>query len=611
MIFWTDSTIVLSWINTPPHKLKTYVANRVASIQRLTSNKKWYHVPSSSNPADLLSRGTTIEELIDNNLWWHGQQWLTHSAEWPSQDTYNNEEVPELKQKIVLTTTADSYDILHKYSSFNKLKRIVAYCIRFINLKKTRQKGTLTVQELEQATISIIKLVQQQAFNKEIEDLRKGKEVNKKSKLLSLRPFLDEHGLLRVGGRIPNADIHLDQRHPWLLPSKHHITTILLREEHKKLLHCGPEQLLSTIRLRYWPLSGRHEARKITRNCWECFRQKPQPLEAVMANLPKDRLRGFVRPFTITGVDYAGPIQIREGKRRGRIPISKGYIAVFVCFNTKAIHLEAVTDLTTETFLAALRRFTARRGLCTTLYSDNAMNFVGAARELKETYQFIQKHSEEIKTKLTMQGIDWKFIPPRSPNFGGLWEAAVKAVKKHLYIVTRHLILTYEEFSTLLAEIESVLNSRPLTPLSSHPDDLIALSPAHFLIGDSQIKIAQRNWLEATDNTLSRWQHQQKIKQHFWTRWQKEYLHQLQMRTKWYHDSSKIVPGMMVLIMDEQNPPLKWSLGRILAIHPGTDGVIRVAFVKTTNGVYKRAIRKLCALPMDGGSEEEAKTQGK
>lgn len=605
--FWTDSTIVLSWISTSPHRLKTYVANRVAEIQQFTSTKEWNHVSSSDNPADLLSRGATTEELSNNYKWWHGPPWLVEPSKWPSQEAINLNKVPELKNEVVLTATNSSNDILHKYSSITKLQRVLAYCIRFANnLKGNKRIEALEVEELEHATRIIVKLVQDQIFKKEIEDLKHGKELHRKSKLLPLRPFIDENGLLRVGGRVKHADINLDQRHPWVLPAKHHITTLIFKEEHKRLLHCGPEQLLSVVRLRYWPLAGRQTARKVTRQCLECFRYKPKPLDAVMADLPKDRLRSFVRPFVISGVDYAGPIQIREGKRRGRIPVTKGYIAIFVCFNTKAIHLEAVTDLTTEAFLAALRRFTSRRGLCRTIYSDNATNFVGAANELRELYQFINDKEKDIKTSLASQSIDWKFIPPRSPNFGGLWEAGVKATKRHLYIVTRNLILTYEEFSTLLAEIEAVLNSRPLTPLSSHPDDLTALTPAHFLIGDSQTEPVQKNLLSVSTSMLSRWQHQQQIRQHFWSRWQREYLHQLQMRTKWYHDSKAITPGTMVLIMDDQRPPLSWMLGRILELYPGDDNVARVAMVKTKNGIYKRAVRRLCALPMDDDNNENS-----
>ncbi|XP_018359071.1 PREDICTED: uncharacterized protein LOC108758564 [Trachymyrmex cornetzi] len=547
--FWTDSMIVLSWIRTETYKLKTYVANRVSDIQQITAGKIWSHVPSKHNPADLLSRGISTKELRDNRLWWHGPQWLTQpEEEWPSQKTDKLEETPELRREVVLTAIADNHisEILKKYSSISKLKRVIAYCMRFgSKLRGEKKNEELTIEELERAMLVIVRLVQDQAFKREINELRLGKAVHRKSKLLSLRPFLDKDGLLRVGGRLRQAEIEWDQKHPLLLPAKHYITTLIFQEEHRRLLHCGPEQLLASIRLRYWPIAG----------------SSTQDNTTLSTQGSSSRLS---KAFAISGVDYAGPIQIREGKRRGRIPISKGYIALFVCFNTKAVHLEAVTNLTTEAFLAALRRFTARRGLCRILYSDNAKNFVGSSRELKEVHQFMKDRADQIKTGMVTQGIEWKFIPPRSPNFGGLWEAAVKATKRHLYIATRNLILTYEELSTLLAEIESILNSRPLTPLSSHPNDLTALTPAHFLLGDSQSEPMQGNLLDVPNNAVSRWQHQQKIKQHFWIRWKKEYLHQLQMRTKWYHDATKLEPEAMVIMMDEQTPPLKWALARIL-----------------------------------------------
>lgn len=269
--FWTDSTIVLGWIKTSPHKLQTYVANRVSNIQELTTGKNWHHVSSSNNPADLLSRGINTEELKDNQLWWHGPPWLKNPKEWPPQGIYDLEEVPELRKEVILTVVSDQYDILQNYSSLNKLKRIIAYCMRFANVRKLKRTGVLTVEELEQASIIVVRLVQQQTFRREIENLKKGKEIHRTSNLLPLRPFLDEHGLLRVGGRIRHADVNLDQRHPWLLPSKHHITILVFRDEHKRLLHCEPEQFLSSVRLRYWPLAGRQEARKVTRHCVECL----------------------------------------------------------------------------------------------------------------------------------------------------------------------------------------------------------------------------------------------------------------------------------------------------------------------------------------------------
>nr|XP_012234662.1 PREDICTED: uncharacterized protein LOC105679307 [Linepithema humile] len=323
-----------------------------------------------------------------------------------------------------------------------------------------------------------------------------------------------------------------------------------------------------------------------------------------MGDLPTQRVNSFTRLFVVTGVDYAGPLQIRESRRRGKIHVSKGYIAVFTCFNTKAVHLELVTELTTEAFLAALSRFTARRGLCSQIFSDNATNFIGAARELQEIYEFLKKNHNEITTQLANQHIQWNFIPPRAPNFGGLWEAAVKVAKRHLYIMTRDLTLTFEECYTLLTEIEAIMNSRPLTALSSDPNDLSVLTPSHFLIGDSLVQPVQHNLTETPDNRLTRWQHFKKICQNFWRRWHSEYLHELQEKKKWTVSGKNIALGTIVMLKEDNLPPLQWAIGRVIELHPGPDGITRVVSVRTQGGVFKRAVRNLCPIPMDDCEED-------
>lgn len=208
--------------------------------------------------------------------------------------------------------------------------------------------------------------------------------------------------------------------------------------------------------------SGQRETQKVVRKCLKCFRFKSRIPKVKMGDLPTERVVQQGRTFVTTGVDYASPFAIRESKRRGKLITTKGYVALFICFHTKAIHLEMVTELTTEAFLAALDRFTARRGLCQ-IFSNNGTNFVGAAREMKEIYKFLQEKNLDIATVLSNQRITWSFIPSRSSHFGGLWEAAMKIMKRHLYTVTQGRLLTFEEYSTLLANIEAILNSWPLT----------------------------------------------------------------------------------------------------------------------------------------------------
>jgi len=192
-----------------------------------------------------------------------------------------------------------------------------------------------------------------------------------------------------------------------------------------------------------------------------------------------------------------------------------------------------------------------------------------------------------------------RFIPPGAPHFGGSWEAVVKITKRHLYAVTRGRILTYEEYATLLAEIEAILNSRPLTSLSSDPADLSVLTPSHFLIGDSLILPARRDYLDIPENRLTRWQHIQKLSQQFWDRWQAEYLQELQRRNKWADGEDNIELNTLVLLKEDHVPPLQWTLGRVAALFPGQDGIVRVVSVKTRSGEVKRSVKKLCPTPID------------
>lgn len=240
-----------------------------------------------------------------------------------------------------------------------------------------------------------------------------------------------------------------------------------------------------------------------------------------MGQLPSARAT-ISKPFYKTGVDYAGPINIRTTKGRGHRSY-KGYIYLFVCMVTRAIHLEAVSDLTSEGFLAAFKRFVARRGHCAEVYSDNGTNFVGAARELKVL--FVGERASvvsEVAENLAANGTTWHFIPPHAPHFGGLWEAGVKSAKHHLRRVVGNNTLTFEELSTVLAQIEACLNSRPISQISSNAADPIPLTPGHFLVGEPPVLVPDHNYEEANVGLLKRWQITQRMVQHFWRRWYQE-----------------------------------------------------------------------------------------
>lgn len=275
----------------------------------------------------------------------------------------------------------------------------------------------------------------------------------------------------------------------------------------------------------------------------------------------------------------------------------KAHIAVFVCLSTRAIHLELVHNLTSEGFLAAYRRFTARRGLPTSLYSDNGTGFHGAERELYLAFKALNR-DQELNSHLASDGTSWHFIPPSAPHFGGLWEAGVKSVKHHLKRILGCHTLSIEEFNTLLTQIEACLNSRPIAPLSDDPNDLTSLTPGHFLVGGPLVAVPERSVLELKESRLNRWQRVRRMFEQFWRVWSKDYLHSLQQRRKWQQDQPNVQPNDLVLVRNDLLPPSKWDLGRILNVYPDEKGKVRVVDVRVKSGILKRPVVKLCPLPI-------------
>lgn len=603
--FWTDSTIVLSWLRMEPNHLKIFVANRVTKILETTKSleSSWNHVPTKLNPADLVSRGVSPNQLKNKDIWWHGPKFLRcDQSSWPKIETTKVDLIPELKEleSVAMTMILDD-GILERYSSYNKLIHVVAYIFRFFHnccpkgSAHNRVVGFLHSEELQHARNALLKMVQLKHFPNEINNLKKNKHIHNTSKLKCLNPFLDEQGIIRVGGRLSNSNLSSECKYPIVLPSKGNFTKLVILKYHLQHLHAGPQLVLSRIRTEFWPLNGRRTVRSVLIKCIVCFKYKPVGFIQQMGNLPADRV-SVSRVFSKIGIDYAGPYLIKEIKHRNK-KLVKAYVCIFICLATKAVHIELVTDLTVDGFLNIFRRFIARRGLCSDIYSDNATNFTGANRELRKFGVLV--NDIKFQSFLTESSIKWHFIPPRSPHFGGLWESAVRSVKSHLMKILNNVHLTYEDLYTLLTQIESILNSRPLTPLTDDPNDFQILTPGHFIIGDSLTSYPEPSISQLQVNLKSRYKHLQMLTEHFWKRWSSEYLHNLQVRSKWQNDPTVIKNGALVIIKEDGTPPRSWSLGRIIALHPGKDNIVRAVSLKTSSGVLKRAVTKICVLPID------------
>ncbi|XP_067216970.1 uncharacterized protein [Linepithema humile] len=543
-------------------------------IQSLSLIENWRHVSSKENPADLLSRGVMPELLAQSTTWWHGPEWLEGmDSGWPVSVIDAPNDIPEKRGSSkscssFIVTLESKFDIFEKYSSYKKLIRIFAFCLRFINAIKHKQNKfnhkcsndnlikqvpPCSNEELENAKLALVKIVQRSSFKREIDDISKFGVVNRKSSVLKLNPYLDANGILRVGGRLKHSKLSYDAKHPILIPGRHSFTRLIVIHEHTRLLHAGAQMTLSAIRQNFWPCIGRSVVRNIISKCVICFRNVPKLSNTLMGDLPESRVSVFKRPFEKCGVDYAGPMYYKEGQRKNS-RLVKCFISIFVCFATKAVHIELVGDLTTETFLNALKRFISRRGRPSDIYSDNGLNFVGAEHQLSELYDILNDDKSRRKIIENTSGE---------------------------------------------LQIEAILNSRPLTPLSADPNDLSVLTAAHFLIGCPITSYPEASLEGLNENRLTRWQRIEQLRQNFWRRWTKEYLHNCQQRSKWNTVGVPVTVGQLVIVQEDNLPPLVWALGRIEETCPGDDGIVRAALVRTAKGIYKRPITKLCMLSID------------
>lgn len=477
-----------------------------------------------------------------------------------------------------------------RFSDWSRLKRVVAWWLRFIGNVRGHKISTPFLQwcELRHAHDVIIKVVQRSTFKEEIDALERSKVV-KKSSLNSLNPFLDSKGLLRVGGRLRNANLAETVKHQLILPKNHPVTVLLIKFYHHDYKHAGIQLVNSAMKQKYWIMGAKSAIRKELRKCVICARFSSELSKQIMADLPSARVNPG-RAFLRIGTDYAGPFLITPRRGRGIKPV-KMYVCVYVCFTTKAVHFELASDLTAQACIAALKRFIARRGKPIEIFSDCGTNFVGAKNYLQASAV------EAIGSYVGNEEIKWSMIVPSAPHFGGLWEAAVKSMKHHLRRVIGSQILTQEEFYTCLTEIEAILNSRPLVAASEDPGDLSIISPGHFLIGTEMKRIPEPEEQKLT--LRERWKLISQISQSFWKSWSKDYLTQLQVRTKWKYPSVDLKIDDLVLIKEDNLPPLKWRLARVINTFKGTDNKVRTVTLRTATGEFKRPIHKLVRLPVD------------
>lgn len=588
--FWSDSTAVLHWIDNNERNYKTFVANRLGEIDELTRAQEWRYVPTKMNVADCATR-EDYDPAVFENEWLKGPAFLLKDeSHWPSNILKPDLQDFDTECVTLVQSLPGELPVPEpeRFSSWLRLIRATATVIKFINKCKK-----LTVPEsdvMRQAEQLLLRRAQLDSFPVEVANIEKG--LCKNSKLLTLSPVMDENGMLRVGGRIDAASgIPDEMKNPVILDGKHHISRLIVRHYHIQAAHGNQETVVNNLKQKYWIIRLRPTVKYMVSRCMLCRIRKAKPEVPRMGDLPPARVAHHQRPFTHCGVDLFGPMEVSVGRRR-----EKRYGVIFTCMTVRAIHLEMVPSLTSDSFIMALRRMASRRGWPQNLYSDNGTNLRGADTELKRSVQELDE--EKLKTEAIIYGTQWTFIPPASPHWGGAWERLIRSVKGSLKIILKERAPREELLSTLLAEVENIVNSRPLTHVSVEPGNEESLTPNHFLIGSSS-NLPTIGVFEGSDLYLRKlWRKAQYLADMFWKRWVKEVLPALLPRQKWTQDQPPLQIGDLVLIVDPDAPRNVWQRGIIQTVLPGKDGRVRLVEIKTKTGTLKRSASRVARIPL-------------
>lgn len=623
-VFWTDSTSVLKYIANSNTRFHTFVANRVSQILDGSTPVQWRHVPTKLNPADDASRGLKVEALLTATRWKMGPSFLWEQKDkWPNQSSVEkiSSDDPEVKKTTSVgavhakEATVKIDEVFNRFSSWHDLKKFVAWILRFkTNLRKAcrqafrepvKQKGSQPIQpistiEMKDAEQSIIKCVQEGHFKEEIESLKVTKNneegtssgprpscVKKSSSVFSLDPVLID-GVLRVGGRLRRASLPQDAKHQIILPKNHHVTNLIVRHYHLVSGHSGREYVLSLLRGKFWVIHANSVVRKLLTKCFDCRRRQAPVCNQKMADLPEERVSPGQPPFSHVGIDFFGPFLVKQGRSE-----VKRYGCIFTCLNIRAVHIEVAHSLDTDSFLNALRRFIARRGKPVLVRTDNGSNFVSGDKEIRAN--ILQWNTQRIHEYLLQQDVRWMFNPPSGSHHGGIWERCIRTTRKILNALLKEQILSDESLMTLLCEVESIINGRPITKVSQDPRDLEALTPNHLLLLRSGSVFPPGIFRKEDTFSRKRWRQVQYLADQFWRRWSREYIPLLQQRQKWNFPRRNLAVDDIVLIVDDNSPRSCWPMARVIEVMPGRDGCVRRVKVKTKTSELERPIDK-CVL---------------
>lgn len=601
--FWTDSTIVLGYIGNETRRFKTFVGNRVAIIREYTRPEYWNHVKSGDNIADIASRGCKADSLP--GAWVEGPTFLSsHKSAWINRSLVKYgicDSDPEIKRDIGVCAEVihdperehplDS--LINYYSSYYRLKKAVAGLIKLARYFKkggdcVKLTEPLTASEIRQGEISLIKHVQSKCYIKELKSLKLSDKVLTSSPIAKLSPEVDQSGVLTVGGRLKHSTMPLTAKHPMLLPACHRLSRLIVSDRHNEA-HLGVEWLISDLRSKFWITQIRPLVKSVKHSCMICKRLYAPTHHQKMGDLLSCQVEPGRPAFSYTGLDVFGPFYVRQGRSE-----VKRYGCIYTCLTTRAVHIEVLPKLDTDSFLNGFFRFVSRRGKPEKVFSDNGTNIVGARNELKRCMKDLKRVN--VVAAAAKKDIDWSFNPPRASHMGGIWERMIRSVRRVLCaVLDKNVRLSDDILHTVMCTVENIINNRPITRNSTDINDDKPLTPNHLLL-HNQNDSTSIGVFFSSDLYRKRWRSAQVLIERFWKKWSKHYVSQLQVRTKWQSHNVNFKAGDLVLVETENSPRGVWPLALITEVKRGRDGLVRSVTLKTKDNHLVRPITKLVLL---------------
>lgn len=610
--YYSDSKVVLGYIYSQTRRFTVFVANRVSYIHTHTQLSQWHYVSTSENPADIASRPKLLDEF--SSVW---QTWLSGPT-FLVDNSFSDECIdPNALEQCVLDSgelkpgqqcvsfATDVHVVIDFWNeifltspTWRKLVNFISVwlCVsKLLKTKRPKNETTIDSQILENAQCLIVHKVQFESFPTEFMLLEDNNPIPRHSVLYKLDVYIDNempYPVIRVGGRIKNSSLSDIEKHPIVLPYKHKVSQLLAEHAHTKCYHMGRNFTLAKIRqCGFWIIGSKRLVSSLIHQCIQCRKLRAEPQIPKMANLPVSRTELVGPAFSHIGCDLFGYFQVKQGRA-----LVKRWVLLCTCMSSRAVHLEVVHSLSSDSLILALRRFQSIRGPIKSLTCDCGTNFVGACTIIQSELKKIV--DPKVKKFLIENGanFEWRFNPPHASHFGGAFERMIRTCRAVLISVLDEFSgqLSDEIFRTVLCEVTGIVNSRPLClDANTDPNDPQFLSPINLLTWKSKVIIPPLAIFQEGENYLVKyWRKTQHLANQFWSKFRVQYYNILQVRQKWQQTQRQLKVGDIVLEVRKEAPRNSWPMARVMEVIKSQDGIVRTVKIKVGDNLYTRPVAK-------------------